>query len=176
MGSGPDPSQEWLVTWSETDQGRKSSVINGTSPSEASTDSQKPAASASVVILETGSLREVTRLYIPQGRTVNIDNRVKFSPDSRVLATWKPYDNTARLWELASGRELVQLVHDKDQDKGIESLAFTPDGRLVTTGSQDNTAWLWEVQSGRELQRLKFKYLRSVGFSPDGRWLVSHDG
>src|SRR5205823_8329132 len=53
----------------------------------------------------------------------------------------------------------------------VESVAFSPDGTKVLTGSADQTARLWEVASGLLLIILKGHKDRveSVAFSPDGR-------
>ena len=61
-------------------------------------------------------------------------------------------DKTARLWEVASGKEIGVL---KGHDGGVWSAAFSPDGRQVVTASGDKTARLWEVASGKEIGVLK---------------------
>ena len=63
------------------------------------------------------------------------------------------------------------------QTSFIGSVAFSPDGRLLASGSNDDVIKLWDVRTG--------KYLRSffdshgsdwVAFSPDGRMLASAGG
>ena len=67
----------------------------------------------------------------------------RFSPDGRTVVTGSG-DKTARLWEVASGREIAVLRGHED---AVSSVAFSPDGRTVVTGSGDKTARLWEVAS-----------------------------
>jgi WD40 repeat protein len=64
-----------------------------------------------------------------------------FSPDgARVLtASW---DQTARLWEAASGKLLVPLEGHRGW---VESAVFSPDGAGVLTASRDKPARLWRV-------------------------------
>ena len=103
-------------------------------------------------------------------------NSAAFSPDGHwvVTASW---DNTARVWEAATGRELAVL---RGHEGPVSSAAFSPDGRWVVTASWDNTARVWEATTGEELGVLRGHKdgVRSAAFSPDGRWVVtaSDDG
>ena len=57
----------------------------------------------------------------------------------------------------------------------VESVAFSPDGRLLASASHDKTVKLWDVRTG-ELQRTLTGHEFIVGavvFSPDGQRLVS---
>jgi hypothetical protein len=58
----------------------------------------------------------------------------------------------------------------------IESVAFSPNRRLLASSSDDGTIRLWDVRSQRELGRPLWHYrgaINTVAFSPDGREIAS---
>jgi WD40 repeat protein len=61
----------------------------------------------------------------------------------------------------------------------VYSVAFSPDGAHIVSGSYDKTLRVWDAQTGKELAVLKghSSYVYSVAFSPDGAHIVSgsHD-
>ncbi|CAG7853315.1 Dynein assembly factor with WDR repeat domains 1 AltName: Full=Outer row dynein assembly protein 16 [Serendipita indica DSM 11827] len=60
--------------------------------------------------------------------------------------------------------------------KEVECLAFSPDGRLIASGSRDGTARIWDVSTGARVgQSLRGheESVQSLDFSPDGMRIVT---
>jgi hypothetical protein len=59
----------------------------------------------------------------------------------------------------------------------VTSVAFSPDGARLASGSQDMTVKVWEARTGQELHTLKghTSAVNIVAFSPDGQRVVSRD-
>ncbi|KAJ5278432.1 hypothetical protein N7524_004585 [Penicillium chrysogenum] len=59
--------------------------------------------------------------------------------------------------------------------KGVTSVAFSTDGRLVASGSKDMTVKLWNTTTGGIHKTLQghWSQVTCVAFSPDGRFVVS---
>jgi hypothetical protein len=57
----------------------------------------------------------------------------------------------------------------------VSSVAFSPDGKRLVSGSQDHTLKVWDAQTGQQTLSLKGHTggVTSVAFSPDGKRLVS---
>lgn len=96
----------------------------------------------------------------------------QFAPDGKTVVTAGGSDKTARLWDVASGKELHILRGHADR---VGSVQFAPDGKTVVTASDDGTARLWEAGSGKELHVLRGHAggVRSVQFAPDGQTVVT---
>src|SRR5262249_47992057 len=66
---------------------------------------------------------------------------VVFSPDGRTLAT-SGGDQTIRLWEMATGKECARLA---GHASFVLSLSFSPNGRLLLSGSDDTTGLVGDL-------------------------------
>ncbi len=96
---------------------------------------------------------------------------VVFSPDGARLASASS-DQTAKVWDAASGQELFTLAGHTEL---VTDIAFSPEGRLLATASGDGTARIWDAASGQALFTL-FGHSQGVGylvFSPDGSRLAT---
>jgi WD40 repeat protein len=64
-----------------------------------------------------------------------------------------------------------------EHDGPVEALAFSPDGKLLSTGRDDRTVKLWNVADGKEIATLKAPgqagKIRCLTFSPDGSLLAT---
>jgi WD40 repeat protein len=76
------------------------------------------------------------------------------------------------MWDAASGIELLCLRGHKHS---VLSVAFSPDGNRLASGSWDQTLRIWDAVSGEERFCLRGhdSPVGSVAFSPDGQRLVS---
>jgi len=96
---------------------------------------------------------------------------VAFSPDGKRLALGG-YDNTTRVLDVDSGKELTRMEHGYC----VDSIIFSPDGRRLATTSENNIAWLWDSETGRGLVRTPYSQPSCIAFSPDGRQFATAEG
>ena len=54
----------------------------------------------------------------------------------------------------------------------VKSVAFSPDGSRIASGSSDRTIKIWDAKSGKEIRTLE-GHSDSVAFSPDGSRIAS---
>ena len=98
----------------------------------------------------------------------------RFSPDGRRLAVAGStmFGGLLHVLDVENGREVWQLKGHADL---VYAIAFSPDGKRMTSGSADRTIKLWDMNSGQEILRLNghTQAVNSLEFSPDGHRLFS---
>ena len=103
---------------------------------------------------------------------------IAFSPDGKLVASAGSGEaEAARIWNPDDGTQVLALTSDgvaSPDATGARSVAFSPDGSMVVTGT-DKGAQIWDMPSG-EL-RLTFDghggVVSGVAFTPDNKQVVS---
>jgi len=106
-------------------------------------------------------------------------NGLAFTAAGTVLAT-AGGDGTARLWDVATGREIGSPV-PASSSNGANAVAFGLNGTILATADGDGTARLWDVATHREIgpalidggQVVTNSQVTDVAFSPDGKVLAT---
>jgi WD40 repeat protein/tetratricopeptide (TPR) repeat protein/tRNA A-37 threonylcarbamoyl transferase component Bud32 len=99
--------------------------------------------------------------------------QVATSRDGRVLASAQGWGALVRHADL--GDQLLRLAPQHD----VRFVAVSPDGRWVATGSHWHTdvhVKVWDARTGRPVADLPVGDSSQVGFSPEGRWLLTTGG
>lgn len=111
--------------------------------------------------------------FLAQFRPLVPSGAVAISPDRRrITACWDDCE-TAFLW-----KDTGELVATLGHDGPVYTVAISPDGETVATGSYDGTVRLWHSQTGESVgPALEHKSMVThVAFSPDGQTLGTASG
>jgi len=96
-------------------------------------------------------------------------NSARFSMDGKKVVTASG-DNTAQIWEVATGNHLVTLQGHEDSVRYAE---FSLDGQMVVTASRDNTVKIWKV-TGELLKTLHHNdFVNHAQFSSDNQKIIT---
>ena len=92
---------------------------------------------------------------------------ITFSPDSQIFASGS-YDDTIKIWDIDSRK----LIHNLDWDAWGSIIAFSSDGKTISTVNSHNLISTWDVKTGEIIS----EFLSSapngsgaVAFSPNGK-------
>lgn len=98
---------------------------------------------------------------------------VAFSPDSQRLVS-SGQDNTIRVWNVKSGRELLKIDGPK-KDQGFRGAVFSHDGGSLISVTKDETIQMWDSVNGTLQASVKGRdgAVQGLRISPDGQTLAT---
>lgn len=127
-------------------------------------------------MLASISADETIRLWNPQTRellrTINTSrgSGLAFSRDGSILASGGGKDEVVNLWNPNTG-ELIKAF--KGHEGTVNSVAFSPDGAVLASGTRDGKIRLWNIETGKLIRVLGAKKLDGLAFSADGSILAN---
>ena len=128
----------------------------------------------STLFLQNTFAQGYTTWGLPEGAKARLGkgviNDITCTPDGALLAVAS--QTGIWIYDVQTGKELALLTGHTGR---INSIAFSPNGHTLASGSSDNTVLLWNVAMWTEIGRLEGHTGRvnSASFSPDGRTLAS---
>ena len=113
-------------------------------------------------------------------------SKISISPDGKILASLRR-NYFIRLWDVNTRKLKKSLVGHKvttisNKKRGpyapftkIDSVAFSPDGKILAIGSLNGMIRLWDTSSGKLKRTLldQIGFIKSLTFSPDGKSVAS---
>lgn len=96
--------------------------------------------------------------------------RITFSADGKLLASAGA--RKIHIWDVA----MRKLLHTIDgHKKSIQSICFSPNGKMLASGSSDDTVRVWNVQTGKMDREIEAEQdgVFAVAYSPSGRTIAS---
>jgi len=97
------------------------------------------------------------------------------SDGSRLATSGTAMDRTIEVWDAQTGARVMTL---RGHDAEIWSVAFSPNGKRIVSGSKDRTVRIWDAASGTQLLTVRQPRRRdgwtlpAARFSPDGKTIA----
>jgi len=82
------------------------------------------------------------------------------------------------LWEISDTGAATLLSKTRAHSNLVKTIKFSPDGKLLASGSYDTTILLWDLTDPKNLRDLGARldhpsFVNDIAFNPDGNYLVS---
>jgi WD40 repeat protein len=97
---------------------------------------------------------------------------LEFSTDGTSIIVPNFPDNTARIFKINTGEEIVLKGHSAP----VYIASWSPDGRFVATGSEDHSARIWDPETGKSLCVLNghTDFVVKLAFSHNGERVATY--
>jgi WD40 repeat protein len=118
------------------------------------------------------NLAKRQEVHVFTGHTAWI-NAVALSPDGKLAASSSAKEKSVRLWDTEKGK----LIKTLTKEDAVNSLAFSPDGRVLAAGGYNHLRF-FDIQTGEVRKKVwlyEYQGLQAtvVAFSPDGSTIMS---
>jgi len=135
------------------------------------------------ISIESDVVSDVGELLTFKGHTGGV-RCVAFSPDGKTVASGqgvifgigeagKPKEFPILLWDAETKKEIRRFNGHKET---VRTVAFSPDGQQIVSGSWDKTIRLWDVKTGKQIRSFEGHSREVTGgitFTADGNRIFS---
>ena len=172
-----------LKTW-DTRIGRSNQVLQGhrdmVSCAAFSADGQQMVSGSYDQTLIVWDTRTRKKIHLLEGHDGPVKSAA-FSPDGRWIVSGSGNDSqkiegrrnqVLVVWDARSGERVRTL---KGHDAAVSSVAFSPAGDLIASGSWDKTVKIWDALTGKEIRTLAGhnQKVTAIAFHPTRKELAS---
>jgi WD40 repeat protein len=107
---------------------------------------------------------------------------ITFSPDGKhflcggpgPLAVFSKPKPTMKMFDVATGGAIIDFKIQPTLKHRVESVAYSPDGKYVLSGSIDGIIDLWDISLGKSIRTVEIgRPVRALSFSSDGKYVLS---